>query len=821
MNASLLTVAAPHEPREHRARERLRQGAIEALLLLGRGFLAHPENERARAFAREPERGAVAFTRELHWLVCRLVVLFVAEARGLVNAEHPVGLRAIRARLGARTSDDAWDALRVVFTELVSGEPRLGVPGLGSLFAPERCAVLDASRLENRFLGAALDALFGEPGSAEETLLREFAPEELGTLYEGLLELRPAVIDGEPWFVLRDANDKAHARRSRGSYYTPEALVTELLDAALEPVVAEALARAPDDSERALLALALVDPACGSGHFLLAASRRLAAHVARVRDGGSAGAYRAALRSVIRSCVYGVDLDPLAVELCKVSLWLEAADPNAAVTALDARIRCGNALLGARPEWTHPNGGRPASPPIDERERLAADAWCAAFVCSGEDARALTATGSADALFRRIRDGRRVSERTLRLVRTLAEGHGFFHFHLAFPEVSARGGFDLVLGNPPWIAHAGRASQPLPPALKAFYRRHYESFADYPTTHGMFVTLGARLLREGGYLGLILPSSVSELEGYAKTRVAHDRLCEFPGELVDFGEGRFEGVTQPCMALVSRRAAGGRTDAPPGSPWPVRRTDLDATGRALLARLAALPPLPASLFGERGVQSDRRLLQHFTEASAPTGRFSTPIREGGDIHEFRLSPPRLHVDRAALGARIRSPEDFRAVRLLIRQTARYPIAALSDGVAFRNSVLAGFENDAWPAFALLALLNSALVRWLHYARFRDARQPILPQLKIAHLRAIPAPPALAASDRDRLARFGERLSSGAGPILDADRRELDGLVYAVYGLSPPEIDLVSAWHAQHGPHVSKRARSLAGDEADRAASRAE
>src|SRR5690606_34321022 len=101
------------------------------------------------------------------------------------------------------------------------------------------------------------------------------------------------------------------------------------------------------------------------------------------------------------------------------------------------------------------------------------------------------------------------------------------------------------------------------------------------------------------------------------------------------------------------------------------------------------------------------------------------------------------------------------------------------------------------------------------------RQPILPQLKIAHLRAIPAPPALAASDRDRLARFGERLSSGAGPILDADRRELDGLVYAVYGLSPPEIDLVSAWHAQHGPHVSKRARSLAGDEADRAASRAE
>lgn len=815
MVASSFTRAAPSRTHEDaRARGGLRRGAIAALTLLGRGFLAHPANERLRALARRP-RGALEYYRELLWLLCRLAVLCVAEERELLHAEHvPLavrrryaeahGLRSLRARLDAsERGDEQWAALRALFAALAEGDAPLGLPALGGVYARGRCAVLDASRLDDASLRRALDALFGD-GTIGGTRLEALGAEELGTLYEALLELSPEITGSEPELALREASDKGHARRRRGSYYTPEVLVTALLDAALEPVVTEALERASDDPARALLALSLVDPACGSGHFLLAASRRLAAHLARVRGAGGAGGYRAALRAVIQSCVYGVDVDPLAVELCKVSLWLEAAEPGASLTRLDARIRCGNALFGSRPEWMRADAT--ASVQSAERALFAADAWCAAYVWpNGEGS--VTKTATADALWRRVRDGRAVSEHERRTVRALAHTHAFLHFHLAFPEVLARGGFDLVLGNPPWIAHAGRASQPLAPATKAFYRRYYESFADYPTTHGMFVALGARLLREGGYLGLVLPSSVSELEGYAKTRLAHDRLCDFPGELMDFGEGRFEGVTQPCMALVSRRTAGGRTDAAPGAPWPVQRPDLDATGRALLARLAALPPLPAELFGERGVQSDRKLSRHFTVSSVATGRFETPIREGGDIHEFRLSPPRLHVDGAALGARLRAPEEFRAVRLLIRQTARYPIAALSDGLAFRNSLLAGFESETWPAHALLALLNSALVRWLHYARFRDARQPILPQLKIAHLRAIPCPPELRTTERDHLASLGERLSSGTGPVPDEDRSELDQLVYTLYRLSPQEIALVSAWHARLGPHVSKRARA--------------
>ena len=159
----------------------------------------------------------------------------------------------------------------------------------------------------------------------------------------------------------------------------------------------------------------------------------------------------------------------------------------------------------------------------------------------------------------------------------------------------------------------------------------------------------------------------------------------------------------------------------------------------------------------------------------------------------------MHVDAAALGQRLRGPEEFQAVRVIVRQTARYPIAALSDGMAFRNSLLAVFEGPGLPAAALVALLNSALVRWFHYVRFRDARQPILPQVKIGHLRALPEPPRWSRDASDSLAALGARLSLSAGAIRRAEREVLDAYVFDLYELEAEERCLVSAWHEQLGP----------------------
>jgi hypothetical protein len=184
-----------------------------------------------------------------------------------------------------------------------------------------------------------------------------------------------------------------------------------------------------------------------------------------------------------------------------------------------------------------------------------------------------------------------------------------------------------------------------------------------------------------------------------------------------------------------------------------------------------------------------------------------PLREGADVGEFRALPPQLFADAAQLGARLRPAPDWRSVKLLIRQTARFPMAALADGAAFRNSLLAGFDSDEFPAPLLACLLNSSLLRWLHYTQQRDARQG-MPQLKIGHLRALPAPPADPVLG-SALAALGARLGARNAGLSAAERLELDGLVGSLYGLDAAERELVSTWAAQHPPPVSRRAKAAA------------
>src|SRR5207247_3587772 len=119
-------------------------------------------------------------------------------------------------------------------------------------------------------------------------------------------------------------------RKQTGSYYTPAPLVNELVKSALDPVIAAGLQRNPRDPELVLLTTRVCDAAAGSGHFLLAAARRIADELARARAAAheaSPAQLRHALRDVIRSCIYAVDQNPLAVDLCKLTLWLEGHEP--------------------------------------------------------------------------------------------------------------------------------------------------------------------------------------------------------------------------------------------------------------------------------------------------------------------------------------------------------------------------------------------------------------------------------------------------------------------------------------------------------------
>lgn len=523
-----------------RALEKLRAGVTEALRQLGNGFLAHPANAALRQALATHTLQTADYFRQLLRLVYRLILLVTAEDRGLLH--HPDATpdqrqlyargysanrlreRALKAR--ADRHADLWDGLRVTFRGMASGAEPLGLPALGGLFAADRCPDLDAAALPNQHLLAALRALcFFRAGAVLARInYRDMDTEELGSVYESLLEQEPLIaVDANPWrfgFVGDGAegNSRGSARKLTGSYYTPDELVQELIKSALEPKITEALKEA--DPRAALLALKVIDPASGSGHFLLAAARRIAADVARLDADSNipeAQAFRHALREVVAHCIYGVDLNPLAVELCQTALWLETLEPGKPLGFLDHRIRHGNSLVGIldpaimaegipdKAYTAHSGDDRPTCTALKRsnraqaggrqlglfnagaaqalatthatldampedtvdaiaakraafaqaeadsqlaRERLRADLFCAAFFAPKVLANAPKVPLSGDLV--RAAEGQPMRVGVTELTQELADEYHFFHWRLAFPEVFAHGGFDVVLGNPPW-----------------------------------------------------------------------------------------------------------------------------------------------------------------------------------------------------------------------------------------------------------------------------------------------------------------------------------------------------------------------------------
>ena len=522
------------------ARDRLSAGFQEALKILGQGFLSHAANAKLRSALHAGHLTTDGYFGQLLRLVYRLIFLLTVEERDLLHPKDASGsarrlyadgyaLQRLRDRAVRRSAHDQhcdlWEAVKIVFRGLAAGEPRLGLPALAGLFAPDECPEIDAAKIDNR---AFLRALFHlawlrEPAGLVRVNWRDMGPDELGYVYEGLLELVPQITrDGRSFAFAGAEQSRGHARKTTGSYYTPDELVQLLLTSALDPVVKRTVGAHPDRPADALLELTVVDPACGSGHFLLAAARRLADHVARIRSTGTPTPddYQRALRDVVRRCIYGVDMNPLAVELCKVSLWMESIDPGLPLTFLESHIRCGNSLIGTTralmgdqvPEaaWVALEGDdrkvtrslkrrnkeeiegqlsllfeprdetdslRDAMHVIEqstdadaatlaekqekwtalvasqayEHEKLVADAWCAAFLWPKDEPGEVADAAPTTAAWLALRDQEVAPSPVLvETTRRIAEGYRLFHWELAFPHVFARGGFDVVLGNPPW-----------------------------------------------------------------------------------------------------------------------------------------------------------------------------------------------------------------------------------------------------------------------------------------------------------------------------------------------------------------------------------
>ncbi len=355
-----------------RALARLRVGVTTALRELGSGFVEHPMNDGLRRALRDGTVTAPTLHQQLLRLVYRPLFLFTVEERDLLHAPDAAsearalytqgyGLGRLRERARRRryydTYADLWTSLTVTFRALANGEPSLGLPALGGLFEEEQCSLLDVAALANKRLLAAIFALgyFEDRSGLARVNYRDMGTEELGSVYESLLELHPVVqVEARPWTFAfigdeTDTGVKGNERKLSGSYYTPDSLVQELLRSALDPVIEHTIKDNPTDPRGGLLRLRVLDPACGSGHFLLGAARRLANAVARLdieTDLPDEATRRHALRAVVRRCIFGVDRNPLSVELCKTALWIEAIEPGKPLSFLDAHIKCGDSLIG-------------------------------------------------------------------------------------------------------------------------------------------------------------------------------------------------------------------------------------------------------------------------------------------------------------------------------------------------------------------------------------------------------------------------------------------------------------------------------------------
>jgi hypothetical protein len=582
----------------HRAsvRSSLQSGVREALSYLNRAF-TNAASRRRRSPSQKD--GADTFNESLI-VIYRVLFLLFAEARGLVPGWHPVyrdGYTIESLRQPVETLPrprGLWETIQSI-ARLAHRGCRIGqlqvTPFNGRLFSPLESPLADSVSLDDGAVRQALLALTTRQtrSGRQRIAYADLGVEQLGGVYEGVLDLTPAT------------THRSERRKTTGTFYTPRTLTECLVRRALAPLVI-------GKPSEAILQLRVVDPAMGSGAFLVAACRYLAAayEAALVREGARGpdeieerdrADFR---RTIAQRCLYGVDINPMAVQLGRLSLWLATLAADRPLTFLDHRLRTGNSLVGASltdlareplVDRSQPRRTRRALPLFDDPEgdeRLkeaiairrsiavepgntlaqvrakehalsalstnaslarwteACDAWCCAWFDAADVGspnnhgrrQRLPVRALIDSVIGRSPLPDQAAEPLRARARAIAAREGFFHWALEFPEVflagdadDRPGGFDAVIGNPPWEmlrADGGDAAgrpeaRTAVSALTTFAR----GSGGYPlqgvghaNLYQLFLERMLWLLRPGGRLGIVLPSGIATDHGASALRRA-------------------------------------------------------------------------------------------------------------------------------------------------------------------------------------------------------------------------------------------------------------------------------------------------------------
>lgn len=634
-----------------RIREKLSEAVEDSIKTLANGFLSHSKNrDLVELFNQNSLSAEDYYTYQLR-LIYRILFLIVLEERKIIYPENITeeqqrfrkiyyryySIERLRKLTENRIYIDAdkydlWESLKTTFLLFEDKEfgSKLGIKPLGSgLFASNALGSLKNQFLNNGDLIEVLKRLttfINEQGQLVRVNYSDLDVEEFGSVYEGLLEYDPVVekigIHYQFSFVAGDD------RSSSGSHYTPEELVKPLIKHSLDYIIADKLKE--PNPEEALLSITVCDVACGSGHILLSAARKIATELASIREGAeqpSPSYYRAAIRDVIRNCIYGVDLNPLAVELCKVALWLEAHNPNEPLNFLDHHIKNGNAIVGLAHFEELQNGiasetfkalpsddkslaselkkkntlekksagqlstydisevddslrglqnefANFTSMPEDTPEQIEikakvykdltqgkkwyrlknlADLQVAQFFIPKtlENKEKLT----TEAKYRTyLNTGTQILDRGASMA--MAAEKRFFHWFLEFPEVFSNGGFDCILGNPPFLGDR-RLKEAYGDQFLEWVRYNYSDGATVDLVVYFFLRINS-IIKKNGFQSLITSNTVVKgkarefgLEKIIKSGSTINfgiQIMQWPGvaavevSLISIFKGKWEGV---------------------------------------------------------------------------------------------------------------------------------------------------------------------------------------------------------------------------------------------------------------------------------------
>lgn len=611
--------------------ESLRDQVYDALRRLAQGFLDYPGNRL------HPEPATLKQIYDHSLIVLyRLLFILYAEARELLPLRASSAYRAdysldalkreiARRKIGGATllptTTRLWARLKDLFQIIDVGSSPLQVATFnGGLFDPTKYPFLEQYTVGDAQLLEAIDKL----ARVGDELIdyRDLAERHLGTIYEGLLEYHLQPDAAEPGFTIGLFNNRGERHRT-GSYYTPNFVVQYIVEQTLRPVLEAAVVGKQSDAEKinAVLSINCLDPAMGSGHFPVAAMEFIARYLVDLGVAPDADAHSEAdlsywKRRVAQNCIYGVDLNPLAVDLAKLSLWLATAAKHKPLSFLDHHLRCGNALVGVRIA----NLGMSASPKkprvakrqapaagqismlddpdfarsmglavgsmwliegtegdtiaeVREQERLYADlraeltrkhqqlADVAAARGFGLSVDPTLWKGLSDYLARGGFEAPQYAT-VLKAAGEQAAAQRFFHWDLEFPEVffdrhgqplGERGGFDAVIGNPPYVRQEQLA--PIKPYLAQAYPETYHGMADL---YVYFYQQGLRLLRQGGWLSYIVTNKWLRA-GYGEPLRAFFAKESTIEQLIDFGHAPiFEDADVfPCIIVLKKAPSDG------------------------------------------------------------------------------------------------------------------------------------------------------------------------------------------------------------------------------------------------------------------------